>query len=326
MNKDIYFDIQMFAEGAAEGGAEGGTSDSGLTGDFNADFQKYFGSSAGNGSAPVSRNEEAEAEEVASGTDAQEEAEENEDAAEENAAEAEGNSEKEFEALIKGKHKNDFQKRVQGIINDRFKKVKETENKLDATLEAIAPLFARYGLNEGDIEGLGNAVKGDASIFTKLAMEKGVDTEEYRDSFYADRSAKQKAEQEARADAVRRAQALRDDMRRQEAEIQKTYPSFSLDEAFKNEEFRTMVMNGASVLNAYRGTHFDEITAGLVAATVKRTAKQTVDSIQSSAGRPREGGLNSAAGAVSKKDVGNLSEADIFDIIKRVGRGEKITF
>ena len=315
MNSNIYFDIQMFAEGAAEGGADGVTAESGLTGDFNADFQKYFGTSAGAGSAPVSHKTESEAQDAASGTDEQNEAEENEDAAEENAAEAEGNSEEEFEALIKGKHKRDFQKRVQGIINDRFKDAKATAGRLNAMQEAIAPLFARYGLNESDVEGLAKAIKEDASIFTRLAMEKGIDAEAFRDSFYADRER-----------VLKEASARYDDWKKQEAEIQKTYPSFNLQEAFKNEDFRNMAMQGATILNAYRASHFDEIAAGLVAATSKRTVKQTVDSMQSSAGRPREGGLSSSAATVSKKDVGNLSEADIFDIIKRVGRGEKITF
>ena len=326
MNKDNIFDIQMFAEGAAEGGTDGTAAESGLTGDFNADFQKYFGTSAGAGSAPVSHKTEAEAQAAASGTDAQNEAEESSEAADENAAAAEENSENEFEALIKGKHKKDFQKRVQGIINDRFKNAKATAGKLDAMQEAIAPLFARYGLNESDVEGLGKAIKEDTSIFTRLAMEKGIDAEEFRDSFYADRESKQKTEREDRERALNEARARYDDWKKQEAEIQKTYPSFNLQDAFRNEDFRNMAMQGATILNAYRASHFDEIAAGLVAATSKRTVKQTVDSMQSSAGRPREGGLSSSAATVSKKDVGNLSEADIFDIIKRVGRGEKITF
>ena len=157
----------MFSQGAAEGGAEAGASESGLTGDFNADFQKYFGTSAGIGSAPVSQGNEAEAEDNSSGTEENAEAEETEEKAEDNTAASEENSENEFESLIKGKHKSDFQKRVQGIINERFKGVKATEGKLSTVLDAVAPLFDRYGLTDNDIEGLAKAIKEDSGIFTK---------------------------------------------------------------------------------------------------------------------------------------------------------------
>lgn len=331
MNKDIYFDIQMFSEGAATGGATDGASESGLTGDFDADFQRYFGTSAGIGSAPVSQKEEnnAESEEADSGTEAETE---DDATAEENSEESEKNSEsddpeKEFEELIKGKYKGAFQARTQGIINERFKNAKETEGKLKSAMDALAPLFDRYGLQDGDIDGLRDAVKGDAGIFAKKALEKGMESEAYRDAFNADRD---KVQQAAAEEADRKQTAARQmyqNWKNQETEIQKTYPSFDLTKAFtENEDFKKMAMSGAPLLQAYRACYFDEITAGLVAAATKRAAKQAVDSMQGNVRRPHEGGMNSAGGTVSKKDVGSLTEKDIHDILKRVGRGEKISF
>lgn len=328
MNKDIYLDIQMFSEGGAEGAAEGTENTSGLTGDFEADFQKYFGKSAGFGSAPVSQAENAESDEETSGTEADTE---DEAITEENSEDAEENSvsddpEKEFEDLIKGKFKGAFQKRTQGIINERFKTSKETEGKLNLALDALAPLFDRYGIESGDLEGLKNAIKGDAGIFAKKALEKGMESEEYRDAFNADRDREQQA---AKEDFEQRQQAAREkyqDWKNQEAEIQKTYPAFNLNEAFKNEEFKAMAMSGASLISAYRASHFDEIAAGLVAAATKRAAKNAVDSMQGNVRRPKEGGMNSEAASVAKKDVSSLTENDIYDILKRVGRGETISF
>lgn len=193
-------------------------------------------------------------------------------------------------------------------------------------MDVLAPLFDRYGIEETNLEGLREAVKGDAGIFSKRALEKGMETEEYRDTFYADREkAQQTAQQELQTRKLA-AMAQYQDWKKQEAEIQKTYPGFSLNKAFNNEEFRRMAMNGTSLMSAYKASHFDELAAGLVAANTKRITKKAVDSMQSNVNRPAEGGMTSAPGTVIKKDVSKLSEADIFDIINRAGRGEKITF
>ncbi len=328
MNKKICFDIQLFAEGGAEG-ADGATAGaSGFTGDFTTDFNRFV---LGKESAPDSQKSAEE--NASSGT---EEAETDAEKQDENTADsgelskdgknAEENSEKEFEELIKGKFKGAFQKRTQGIINERFKAGKETEEKLSLALDALAPLFDRYGIADGNIEALRDAVKGDTGIFSKRALEKGMETEEYRDSFYADRERAQQETNEEFERKQRAAEELYQDWQKQATEIKKTYPAFKLQEAFKNEKFRQMAMSGDTLIDAYRASHFDEITAGLVAAATKRAAKNAVDSMQGNVNRPPEGGMSSAPGAVTKKDVSRLSDADIFDIIKRVGRGEKITF
>lgn len=326
MNKDLNFDIQMFAEGGTEGTGEGTENASGLSGDFNQDFNKFV---LGKESAPGSHEARAAADEDATGTDAEEsaeaEAEESSETTEKSSAA--DDPEKEFEDLIKGKYKDSFKKRTQGIINERFKNAKETEGKLKSAMDALAPLFDRYGLKEGDIDGLRDAVKGDAGIFAKKALEKGMESEAYRDAFNAERDKNQKeaAEQAQRSKAA--AKQIVDSWKNQETEIKKTYPSFDFKKAFsENEEFKKMAMNGTPLMQAYRACYFDEITAGLVAAATKRAAKKTVDSMQGNARRPQEGGMSSSGATVSKKDVESLTEKDIYSILKRVGSGEKISF
>lgn len=316
MNEKIYLDIQMFAEGSAEGTSEGTVNASGLTGDFEQDFGRIFlGKTAPvKESAPVSQEEAAEAEETSGTEEEQNEAEVGENSA--------GDPDSEFEDLIKGKFKESFHKKTQGIINNRFKNAKETEGKLSLAMDALAPLFDRYGIEEANLEGIRDAIKSDAGIFAKKALEAGKESEEYRDAFNADRDRKQQAEQKM----LEAASKIRQDWRAQETEIQKTYPSFTLEKAFANEDFRNMAMSGASLLNAYRASHFDEISAGLVAAATKRAAKNTLDSMQGNIRRPAEGGMSSAGGTVTKKDVSSLTGNDIDSILKAVGRGDKITF
>lgn len=319
MNEKLIFDIQMFSEGAE--GSEGG-SESGLTGDFETDYNKYV---LGKESAPVSREENAEETEAAEGTVAEED-----DAAEEEASEnkdaSEENPEKEFESLIKGKYKDAFHKRTQGIINDRFKSSKETEGKLKSAMEALAPLFDRFGIEEGDLEGITKAIQNDAGIFAKKALENGMDSEEYRDKFNAKRVKDAREAEEALEKRRAEAEKLYVKWRGEEAEIKKTYPAFSLEQALQNEDFKRMAMSGESLLNSYRASHFDEIAAGLVAASTQRAAKKTVDSMQANVMRAREGGMNASGGAVTVKDVNSLTGNDIDEIIKRVGRGETVAF
>lgn len=325
MNKKE-FDIQLFGEGTAEG--TGGSSEnvSGLTGDFEQDFNKYV---LGKESAPVSHKEVSENSET-EGTAEEEETEaesgnEPEEKAGENNSEAD--PEKEFEELIKGKYKGAFQKRTQGIINERFKASKETEGKLKAAMNALAPLFDRYGIEETDLEGLAGAVKGDAAIFAKRALEQGMDSEAYRDNFNAQRETKQKADEEQARERMQQARDTYEDWKKQEKEIKKTYPAFDLSKAYtENEEFKNMLHSGTSVLNAYRATHFDELTAGIVAAATQRAAKKTVDSMKTNVRRPQEGGIGSQAGTVSKTDVNSLTDKDIYSILERVRRGETISF
>lgn len=320
MNEKIYLDIQMFAEGSAEGTSEGTVNASGLTGDFEQDFGRIFlGKTApAKESAPVSQEETAEAEETSGTEDNQNEAEVGEDSA--------GDPDSEFEDLIKGKFKESFHKKTQGIINNRFKNAKETEGKLSLAMDALAPLFDRYGIEEANLEGIRDAIKSDAGIFAKKALEAGRESEEYRDAFNADRDRKQQAAKDERENRLKMAAEKYQDWKAQELEIQKTYPSFSLEKAFANEDFRNMAMSGTSLLNAYRASHFDEISAGLVAAATKRAAKNTLDSMQGNIRRPHEGGMSSAGGTVTKKDVSSLTGNDIDSILKAVGRGDKITF
>lgn len=320
MTEKTIFDIQMFSEGA--GGSEGG-SESGLTGDFDADFNKFV---LGSESSPVSQEENTEEGNSEEGTAAEDTAE-SEGAASENKEASEEDPEKEFEDLIKGKYKNAFHKRTQGIINERFKGSKETEGKLKVALDALAPLFDRYGIEEGDIEGLKGAVMQDEGIFAKKALEKGMDTESYMDQFNANREKIAKEAEDQARQRMELAKKQYQSWKDQEAEIRKTYPGFDLTKAYtENEEFKDLLHRGASVMSAYKGTHFDELTAGIVAAATQKVTKQAVDSMQANVTRPREGGVGSAGGTISSKDVGSLTGRDIDEILLKVGRGEKVTF
>lgn len=319
-----FLSLQLFAEGAADGGETGGVRASGLTGDFQADFDRYVrGKSAAPQAPAAEKQDEGGEEEPVNVTGEAGEAEASE-------KEETTDPEAEFEELIKGKFKDQFAKRTQGIINDRFKNSKITEKNLSDQTEAIAPLFSRYNLEEGDIAGLAEAIRNDNTMFSRQAMAAGQTAEAFRDEFYAGRQkAAAPEEQQAELDDARAEMAAtRDRWLAEEAEIRKTFPSFDLrNEIRNNPEFREAIENGCSVAIAYKGTRFSDLASEVAAAATQAAAKKTAETIAANASRPADGGRRAVGGySPSGVDLNNLSPLQIKEYMDRAARGEKITF
>lgn len=334
--------LQHFAEGGAEGGAgEGGN---GLSGDFAADMHRYFGSSPRSdaGSAQTGeRNGETrqDADETASAAEP-----EADDTAAASGQQSTDDPDAEFEQLIKGKFKDQFGRRTQGIINERFRKSKETEAALQKQLDGYrnmsAVLMDKYGLgDDATPEDLAEAIRGDNTNFSRQAMAAGMSVDAYREGFYTEQQqraqqAQQQAEMEAQAaqnEAVQREQAIRqtyDQWTREAEELQKTFPNFDLAEELRsNEAFKKAVVAGIPVAQAYYGANFDKISSGLVAAASQDAARKAAQTVAANRARPAEGGQSAGTGIrTGAVDVNSLSGDQVLDIIKQVERGARITF
>ena len=57
-----------------------------------------------------------------------------------------------FENLIKGEYKDEFDKRVQNIINKRFSSAKANEEKLNALNPMLDMLASKYGKDSSDVK------------------------------------------------------------------------------------------------------------------------------------------------------------------------------
>ena len=88
------------------------------------------------------------------------------------------------------------------------------------------------------------------------------------------------------------------------------------------EECAGCGVSGASVRAAYELVNRDAI----MRAAARDMEERLVRSILSGADRPREGGLTSQSAAVVKSDVAGMSRSARREIIRRVQRGEKISF
>ncbi len=108
----------------------------------------------------------------------------------------------------------------------------------------------------------------------------------------------------------------------QAAELRESYPGFELTRELKKADFRELLRSGASVRAAYELANRDAIMRAAARDMEERLTRR----ILSGADRPREGGLTSQSAAVVKNDVASMSKAARREVIRRVQRGEKISF
>lgn len=332
-----FYDLQMFA-------AEGGMT-SGLSGDFDADFAKY-----------VSHTEPARQDAAVENDDADTDAaDETEDAPDTDSADSADNAEtnaqtetdttdttdtdsaemtdEEFEALIKGKGKKAFGTRTQKIIDGRFAKVK---GQMQPLQDLAAVLYDKYGITDGDIDALKQAVYDDNAMFNRQAMESGQSIQEYKDSFKAAQEQSQadaQAEIEQQAENDNAAADAQNDIinawQSQCDAVKATYPEFDLQkELADNEDFRDLLTGARplTVEEARRLAYYDRDMAEITGKVAQSVKAKTANAIQNNRQRPPEGGLTRQGGIIPKKDVSALRENDILKILDDVSKGAKITF
>ena len=158
MKKFMY--LQLFAEGSAGASATG----SGSSGAEGAD------------SGVAHPGEEASVETVVYGKPSGEVAN-----PKGKAAESPETKEARFQELIKGEFKEEYAKRTQAIIDDRFKKYKGTEERLNSIDPILKTLADKYGADANDIEALKKAIDEDDSFFQKAAMDRGLTVKQYKE-------------------------------------------------------------------------------------------------------------------------------------------------
>lgn len=322
--------LQMFA-GAAE------TGSSGLSGDFDADFAKYV-------SHTEPARQDAAVENDNADTDAADETEDapttdgEGNAAEENNTPTETSTtdtdnaemtDEEFEALIKGKGKKAFGARTQKIIDGRFAKVK---GQMQPLQDLAAVLYDKYGISDGDIDALKQAVYDDNAMFNRQAMESGQSIQEYKDSFKAAQEQSQAEIEQQVEDDNAAADAQNDIINAWQSQcdaVKATYPEFDLQkELTNNEDFRDLLTGARplTVEEARRLAYYDRDMAEITGKVAQSVKAKTANAIQQNKQRPPEGGLTKQGGIIPKKDVSALRDNDILKILDEVSKGAKITF
>jgi hypothetical protein len=232
--------------------------------------------------------------------------------------------EKEFEELIKGKYKDQYNKRTQDTVQKRLKGAKETEERLTAMNPLLDLLSARYGVKADDTDGLIKALEGDDAFFEQAAQEHNMEAKDYRKllQLQSENSRlKQQKEEQFRQDQRNKQYAV---WEQQAEDAKKLYPNLDLNVESQNPQFRQLLMSGIDVKTAYKVLHDDEITTQLLQHQAKEVEQKLANKIAAGNSRPPENGSSGQSAAVIKNDPSKWTKADREEVRRRAARGERI--
>lgn len=236
----------------------------------------------------------------------------------------------EFEKLIKGEYKEQFDARMQDTIKQRLKGTKETVEKYNSLAPTLELLSQRYGVDVGNIEALNKAIEEDNSFYEDEALRLGIPVEELKKMRKMEREnemlRKERDERKAEEHAARERAQKYSKWVAEESEAKKIYPNLSLDEEAKNPKFFNLINAGVDVKTAFEVVHRDEMIPTAMQFASERATQKVANSIRANGARPVENGNASQSATVSKTDPSKLSSSEFEEIRRRVRAGEKITF
>lgn len=235
----------------------------------------------------------------------------------------------EFEALIKGDYKQQFDARVQKIINSRFRDTKALESQVESSKPVLSILAQKYGVDGDDSAALLKAIEEDDSYYEAEAEKRGLTVQQLKEW---NRMERENAElKEIREERERRTQADRiyAQWMQQAESMKQQFPGFDFrtecSHPATGERFMSMLRSGCPVDLAYKSIHMDEIMGGAMQYTAKAVAEKTVNDIKARGMRPAENGSSGIAPArIVKSDPSTWTKDELAEVQKRVMRGETI--
>lgn len=232
-----------------------------------------------------------------------------------------------FENLIKGEYKSEFDARVQNIINKRFGKVQQTEEQMKSLQPVLDMLSQKYGVDKGDFDSLSKAIQDDDAYYEEEALKKGLSVKQLKEMKKLERENEGLKRAQEEAQAKQQSQQILSKWMQQTDEFNTKY-GMNIDFGIEaqNPDFVAILKNGSSVEAAYRAVHFDEMMGGAMFKTAQAVTEKMANNLQAKASRPVENGISSRATATVKTDVNSLTRKDREEIERRVARGERISF
>lgn len=222
--------------------------------------------------------------------------------------------EQEFDELIKGKYRDQYQQRFQQGINDRFKNQADLQGQLDSLKPMLDALAKQRGIEAGDYEALSRNILDDDSLYEEEAEEAGMTVEAYKTFQQMKAESDAAKERLAQEEMERGIQNHLRNLAQQGEELRKVFPDFDLRTELANPAFRRMTSPdvGLTVEQAYYAVHHAEMAPQAMAAGIQRAQKQISQSIMANRARPVEGAMQ-----------GNPAAADIHVSPRNMTREER---
>lgn len=229
-----------------------------------------------------------------------------------------------FKDLIKGEYKEDFAKEVEDIVKKRFKAYARDRDALQGLQPSIDLLMSRYGLEQGDTEGLYNALSSDNALFESMADDRGMSVDTLRSQLAIEaENQRLRADREA-YQRQREFEELVNNCRMEAENLKVLYPNLDFDEEMNNPHMIDMITRGISFDTAYKAVHFDELTRGTLGYAVQKVANDVANNINARNKRPIENGTSSQAASNVRRDVSKFTKADRAEIVRRARNGIRI--
>lgn len=231
-----------------------------------------------------------------------------------------------YRSLMQGEFKDLYAKDTQRIINKKVRENKTLRDKMQQQSGVLDSLMARYGIEDGDLSKLQSALDSDEAYWQVAAEQAGMTKEQYktlmrtRQENIQLRSQRMSIEQEART------RQLVESWQQEAEQLRSIYPDFDLGKFLENPQNIEYMKHHVPMRMVYEYYNRDQINAGIAAQTAQRTEQAVVSNIRAKGARPKENGATPAPSAVIKDDVNALTNEDIDEIMRRVQRGEMISF
>ena len=226
---------------------------------------------------------------------------------------AEADADAEFDALIKGRYSDAYKKRVQGIIDKRFKKMKSLEDSqrlISPVLERLQADFPH--IDTADTKGLVDAFLEKSDPHGTAKAEKGL-PEGFINA--VERSLKTQAARGVKEELLKNARSLRE-----------LYPGFDLRrELSSSPEMKRLLLSGVPLRQAFEVANLEKIMGSALRYAYLKAGADAAEKMKATA-RIQENSLSDRASSVGHRNVNNLTERDIREILTAVGNGERVTF
>lgn len=206
----------------------------------------------------------------------------------------------EFERLIRGEYRQEFDERVKRIIDRRFRETRTLKEQAARTQPVVDFLKEAYG--EAD----------ETVLLERLTAEKAAKTpKDAAKTLLREKGAKEiERRWRDEADAAR-----------------KIHPEMDLLNEIQNPRFRSLLRAGVDVATAYETTHARELTRMAMRYAAERARENTIRDIRARGLRPDENGADGrGASKIAPPRVANMTRAQREDIERRAARGEKVRF
>lgn len=232
----------------------------------------------------------------------------------------------EFENLIKGEYKDEFNRRMSKIVQGRIGDTKEMQKQNEAVKPILDMLSKKYGVEVSNIDDLRKAVEDDNSFYQDEAARRGLSVEQVKAMHKMENENEQLRIALETREKQEQGEKIYKQWMEEGSQMAEKYGISNFDFAVEaqNPEFTKLLSSGVSVEGAYKAIHFDEMLGGAMAATAQNVKKSVANNIASRAARPVEGAVSSQPGVIVKSDVNKFTKADRAEIARRVNNGEVI--